>query len=304
MIQPPTMMSALSSTELERLLAEDVPYGDFTTEALGIGACRGRASFAARNAMVVAAIEEAAALFNLVGADATLYARSGDRVEPFCPTPILPAPRALRLAAPEKRLVIEVKSVEEAGAAAVAGFERDPGGKVHDGDDRTPGVGCRVGVPPAGDRGSRRHQSGQRCGLHRGQEPMSSSHRGPTPRVPRTWRWRSWPSPDTASAFFHPSSRPERCERNASKRSDRDLPRPRPDSFGSLQGLSFRDDGCEAARGGSIHDVKERGARGAGPPRRLRCRCDTGANPGRTGRIVTRPGVDGRKPPRPTGGQR
>jgi len=80
MIQPPTLVSALSSAELERLLAEHVPYGDLTTEALGIGARRGRASFAARYAMVVAAIEEAAALFNLAGADATLHVRSGDRV--------------------------------------------------------------------------------------------------------------------------------------------------------------------------------------------------------------------------------
>jgi nicotinate-nucleotide pyrophosphorylase len=30
----------IPTTELQRLLAEDVPYGDLTTEVLGIGASR------------------------------------------------------------------------------------------------------------------------------------------------------------------------------------------------------------------------------------------------------------------------
>jgi len=75
-------MTALSTTELERLLAEDAPYGDLTTEALGIGAEIGQIRFAARGAMVVAAVEEAAALFALAGVEARPQVRSGDAVEP------------------------------------------------------------------------------------------------------------------------------------------------------------------------------------------------------------------------------
>jgi molybdenum transport protein len=68
--------------ELERLIAEDVPYGDLTTEALGIGTERGRIRFAARNAMVVAAIEEAAVIFGLAEIDASLHVHAGDAVDP------------------------------------------------------------------------------------------------------------------------------------------------------------------------------------------------------------------------------
>jgi molybdenum transport protein len=68
----------MPTSELQRLLAEDVPYGDLTTEALGIGARRGTIRFAARNAMAVAAIEEAAALFGLAGVEVKLHVRTGD----------------------------------------------------------------------------------------------------------------------------------------------------------------------------------------------------------------------------------
>jgi molybdenum transport protein len=68
--------------ELQSLLAEDVPYGDLTTESLGIGARRGRIHFAARSRMVVAAIEEAAGLLGLAGVDAKVHVRAGDLVEP------------------------------------------------------------------------------------------------------------------------------------------------------------------------------------------------------------------------------
>ncbi len=76
------MPTTASRAELERLLADDVPYGDLTTEALGIGARAGRIRFTARGAMVVAAIEEAGALFDLAEVDVTLHVRSGDAVEP------------------------------------------------------------------------------------------------------------------------------------------------------------------------------------------------------------------------------
>lgn len=75
-------MSVLSTAEFERLLAEDAPYGDLTTEALAIGAAAGEIRFAARGAMVVAALEEAAALLALAGVAARPEVRSGDAVEP------------------------------------------------------------------------------------------------------------------------------------------------------------------------------------------------------------------------------
>ncbi|WP_137042951.1 ModD protein [Pseudolabrys sp. FHR47] len=73
-------MTVLSLVEIERLLAEDVPYGDLTTETLGIGGCPGSVCFTARNAMVVAAIKEAEALFSLAGVTARCHARTGDAV--------------------------------------------------------------------------------------------------------------------------------------------------------------------------------------------------------------------------------
>lgn len=75
-------MTVLSAAEIERLLAEDVPYGDLTTEALGVGGLAGSICFTARSPMVVAAIEEAEALFNLAGVATRLHARTGDAVAP------------------------------------------------------------------------------------------------------------------------------------------------------------------------------------------------------------------------------
>jgi molybdenum transport protein len=76
------MPTTVSRTELEGLLADDVPYGDLTTEALGIGTSAGRIRFTARGAMVVAAIEEAGVLFDLTHVGVKLHVRSGDAVEP------------------------------------------------------------------------------------------------------------------------------------------------------------------------------------------------------------------------------
>lgn len=71
---------ALADAELVRLIAEDCPYGDITTEALGIAGRDGRLEFRARDAMVVAGVEEAARMFALDGARATVAAASGTRV--------------------------------------------------------------------------------------------------------------------------------------------------------------------------------------------------------------------------------
>ncbi len=66
-----------AGTELEELLADDVPYGDLTTQALGIGDAPGELTFAARDAMVVAEVENAAALLELAGCRVTLATKSG-----------------------------------------------------------------------------------------------------------------------------------------------------------------------------------------------------------------------------------
>lgn len=71
----------LSTKELQRLLAEDEPYGDLTTETLGIGPREGTIQFTARQAMTVAAIEDVAGLLALAGVDARPLVRSGDAVE-------------------------------------------------------------------------------------------------------------------------------------------------------------------------------------------------------------------------------
>jgi molybdenum transport protein len=73
-------MRALSDLELSRLLADDVPSGDLTTESLGIGGQAGRLVFNARQGMVVCGIEEAARMFELVDARAELLCASGQSV--------------------------------------------------------------------------------------------------------------------------------------------------------------------------------------------------------------------------------
>jgi len=67
----------LRDVELERLLTEDLPYGDLTTDALGIGAAAGELSFVARRSMQVCCTEEAARLFALCGASAEVRVPSG-----------------------------------------------------------------------------------------------------------------------------------------------------------------------------------------------------------------------------------
>ena len=64
---------------VERLLAEDVPGTDLTTEALGISALQGRMEFRARGAMTVAGIDIAAALISHAGAEASLSIPPGGR---------------------------------------------------------------------------------------------------------------------------------------------------------------------------------------------------------------------------------
>ncbi len=71
------MATVASRAELERLLEDDVPYGDLTTEALGIGKVDGVMQFAARAPMVLALAEDAGALIALAGGEVKLFAASG-----------------------------------------------------------------------------------------------------------------------------------------------------------------------------------------------------------------------------------
>lgn len=77
--------TAASRAELEALLADDVPNGDLTTEALGIGAAAGTMQFVARDSMVLALAEDAAAIIELAGCRVELLASSGSRLEPGKP---------------------------------------------------------------------------------------------------------------------------------------------------------------------------------------------------------------------------
>ncbi|MEJ2463864.1 MAG: ModD protein [Candidatus Thiodiazotropha sp.] len=79
----------LSDAELGSLLREDAPYGDLTVATLGIGDRVGRITFHVRDEMVVCGVEEAARMLQLVGAEVTLQAATGQQAE--TETPLLTA---------------------------------------------------------------------------------------------------------------------------------------------------------------------------------------------------------------------
>src|SRR5215831_10416133 len=64
-------MLTIPDDQLRQWLAEDVPYGDLTTHALGFGDRPGRIRFEARQAMVAACSEEAGRIIAMAGADVT-----------------------------------------------------------------------------------------------------------------------------------------------------------------------------------------------------------------------------------------
>ncbi|CCE04011.1 ModD protein [Bradyrhizobium sp. STM 3809] len=79
------MPATASYHDLDALLRDDVPYGDLTTEALGIGAMPGEMLFSARDRMVLALAEEAAALIELAGCRVERLAYSGAMLEKGAP---------------------------------------------------------------------------------------------------------------------------------------------------------------------------------------------------------------------------
>ncbi|MDE2584608.1 MAG: ModD protein [Betaproteobacteria bacterium] len=72
----------LPDEALAALLADDVPHGDLTSEALGIGRRAGRLTFRARGAMTLCGVEEAVRLFALAGCQARPAAASGAELAP------------------------------------------------------------------------------------------------------------------------------------------------------------------------------------------------------------------------------
>lgn len=75
------LSTAAPRAELEQLLRDDVPHGDLTTEALGVPSVAGRMTFAARDKMVAALVEDAAAIIELTGCAVTVQSRSGASLE-------------------------------------------------------------------------------------------------------------------------------------------------------------------------------------------------------------------------------
>lgn len=74
------MPSVLSDVVLQALLHEDAPYGDLTTDSLGLPDVPGRVVFAARQPMTVCGSEEAVRLFQLCGAQAHASTPTGRHV--------------------------------------------------------------------------------------------------------------------------------------------------------------------------------------------------------------------------------
>ena len=78
-------MNRVDDDELRRWLREDAPHGDLTTRSLRLGGTPGQLHFNARGAMRVAAVEEAARLFELCGCAAVAALPSGSDTAPGQP---------------------------------------------------------------------------------------------------------------------------------------------------------------------------------------------------------------------------
>ena len=76
------MTLQIPRAELERLLFDDAPHGDLTTETLGIAGRPGLMTFSARNAMVAALTAEAAAILEMAGARVEPCVEDGQALAP------------------------------------------------------------------------------------------------------------------------------------------------------------------------------------------------------------------------------
>jgi molybdenum transport protein len=75
----------ISREKLERLLFDDAPHGDLTTDLLGVAAQPGVLHFSARSDMVVALPNEAAILLEMAGARVALFCEEGRKLPAGAP---------------------------------------------------------------------------------------------------------------------------------------------------------------------------------------------------------------------------
>ena len=74
------MINCLSDGDIERLIEEDIPYGDLTTHLLGIGVRPGRIEFTTREETILCGTEEAARVLQKCGATLISCMPSGTRL--------------------------------------------------------------------------------------------------------------------------------------------------------------------------------------------------------------------------------
>ena len=76
------MITCFLDSDIERLIEEDLPYGDLTTHLLGIGESSGQIIFSAREATTLCCTEEAARVLEKCGATVTSCLPSGTELAP------------------------------------------------------------------------------------------------------------------------------------------------------------------------------------------------------------------------------
>lgn len=72
----------LTEAEIDRLIEDDVPYGDLTTRLAGIGAQLGRIDFSARDPLTLSGVDEAVRILTRLGASIEDAADAGRDLEP------------------------------------------------------------------------------------------------------------------------------------------------------------------------------------------------------------------------------
>lgn len=72
----------ITDGDLTRLLGEDLPYGDLTTELLGIEERGGSLTFLSREESVASCAREAGRIFEICGARTEFYAKEGSLIQP------------------------------------------------------------------------------------------------------------------------------------------------------------------------------------------------------------------------------
>lgn len=123
-----TTAERIDDTTLAAWLREDAPHGDLTTRGLAIGQRPGRLHFEARAAMRVALTEEAARLFELAGARATVCCPSGaDAAAGECLLEAQGPAGALLLAWKVAQTAVEAASGVATAAAALVRLVREAG---------------------------------------------------------------------------------------------------------------------------------------------------------------------------------